>query len=55
MKLQRQGKTSATLVDVGESQILYSYSTPVAAFVPGRVIATSTFTHHRPSTHNPRC
>jgi len=35
MKLQRQGKTSATLVDIGENQVLYSYSTPVAAFVPG--------------------
>ena len=36
MRLQRQGKTSATVIDIGESQILYSYSTPVAAFVPGR-------------------
>jgi len=36
MKLTRQGKTSATVITVGESKILYSYSTPVAAFVPGR-------------------
>jgi len=36
MRLTRQGKTSATVIEIGESEILYSYSTPVAAFVPGR-------------------
>ena len=36
MKLQRQGKTSATVVGIGENEILYSYTTPVAALVPGQ-------------------
>jgi len=36
LSLKRQGKTSATVVSIGENEVLFSYETPVAAFVPGR-------------------
>lgn len=52
MRLERQGKTSATLVDIGENQVLYSYSTPVAAFVPGRgYLKTDTYHSVTTSRH----
>ena len=36
MNLKRRGKTSATVISFGDVEVLFSYSTPVAAFVPGR-------------------
>ena len=36
LSLKRQGGTNATVVSIGDNEVLFSYSTPVAAFVPGR-------------------
>lgn len=36
MKLKRIEKTAATEVDLGDRTVLYSYSTPVAVYVPDR-------------------
>lgn len=37
MKLKRIDNTSATLVDLPNgNQVLFSYSTPVACFIPGK-------------------
>ena len=36
MKLTRIGQTNATVIRIADGEILFSYSTPVAAFVAGR-------------------
>jgi hypothetical protein len=48
MKLQRLGNNETT-VQIGENTVLYSYSTPVAAFVPGRGYLRTT-THYSVTT-----
>jgi hypothetical protein len=34
--IQRVGNTAATVVRFGDTEVLFSYETPVAAFIPGR-------------------
>lgn len=35
MKLKQAG-SNQTILEIGETQVFFSYETPVAAFVPGR-------------------